>query len=590
MSKKHDDAVARLKDKFGKDADTTEVDKAFNTNKDITGTSVDEVKEHELAAERELAKGEVQDTGTNAKKKIDDLKHKDGTDYTQAEKDAIKNQIDKDIHEAIDKNGTIDQASDSVGVDKARKDAIDKIIGETVPDSQEVNNIINQDKDVLSQRLAAARTAASKYLKDKFTPDTDDSTIQQRYEEALAKLKANPTDLTTELEGEKLIAQGALADAQKAANKLVDGNSDYDSDAKKQIKEHIVKDYNEFLNSINACSTVSEVISAQRNLGIDQLKRDATESNVNVTNIIENGGSGQQVQPIAPAQPDKTDDKDKETDKKNEDSERVILMHNAYLYNSKGKRANGITLGAGSILDTYGIETINGEQYYVLVDKGADNKKYYVSVGNVKKTAQKLKHNAYIYNQYGKRVKKSGKLKSGKVINTYGSSVKIRGKKYFIIAKNRYVKAANIASQNVPLKTTTANQTAAVEAGDQSHIIVNKKIMHNAYLYDQNGIRANGLVINAGSNIDVVSQKVVNKKLYYVLEDGLYIAAGNIDAKKLKLKHNAYVYSKYGNRLGKKVLKKRKSIKTYGNPVKIKGKKYYTITTSKFVKKANVKG
>ena len=591
LSKKHDDAVARLKDKFGKDADTTEVDKAFNTNKDITGTSVDEVKEHELAAERELAKGEVQDTGTNAKNKIDDLKHKDGTDYTQAEKDAIKNQIDKDIHEAIDKNGTIDQTSDSAGVDKARKDAIDKIIGETVPDSQEVNNIINQDKDVLSQRLAAAREAASKYLKDKkFGPDTDDSTIQQRYEDALAKLNAKPTDLATELEGEKLIAIGALADAQKAANKLVDGNSNYDSDAKKQIKEHIVKDYNEFLNSINACSSVSEVISAQRNLGIDQLKRDATESNVNVTNIIENGGSGQQVQPIAPAQPDKTDDKDKETDKKTEDSERVILMHNAYLYNSKGKRANGITLGAGSILDTYGIETINGEQYYVLVDKVADNKKYYVSVGNVKKTAKKLKHNAYIYNQYGKRVKKSGKLKSGKVIATYGSSVKIRGKKYFIIAKNRYVKAANVSSQNVPLKTATANQTAAVEAGDQSHIIINKKIMHNAYLYDQNGIRANGLVINAGSNVDVVSQKVVNKRLYYVLENGLYIAAGNIDAKKLKLKHNAYVYSKYGNRLGKKVLKKRKSIKTYGNPVKIKGKKYYTIKTSKFVKKANVKG
>ena len=587
LSKKHDDAVARLKDKFGQDADTTEVDKAFNSNKDITGTSVDEVKEYELAAERELAKGEVQDTGTNAKKKVDDLKHKDGTDYTKAEKDAIKNQIDKDVHEAIDKNGTIDQASDSAGVDKARKDAVDKIVGESIPDSQEGNKVIEQDPDVLKERLAQAREAASNYLKQRFGNNADNSTIQQSYEKAKASLREKPTDLATELEGEKLIAQGALVDAQKAANKLVDGNSNYDSAAKKQIKERIVKDYNEFVNSINACSAVSEVISAQRNIGIDQLKRDATESNVNVTNIIENGGSGQQVQPIAPAQPGKTDDKD--TEKKPENVEKVVLMHNAYLYNSKGKRANGITLGAGSVLDTYGIEAINGDQYYVLVDKGSDNKKYYVAIGNVKSTVQKLKHNAYVYNQYGQRVKKAGKLKSGEVITTYGSSVKIRGKKYFIIAKNRYVKAANISSQSVPLKAATANQTAAVEAGDQSHIIVNKKIMHNAYLYDQNGIRANGLVINAGSNVDVVSQKVVNKKLYYVLENGLCIAAGNIDAKKLKLKHNAYVYSKYGNRLGKKVLKKRKSIKTYGNPVKIKGKKYYTITTSKFVKKANVK-
>ena len=114
--------------------------------------------------------------------------------------------------------------------------------------------------------------------------------------------------------------------------------------------------------------------------------------------------------------------------------------------------------------------------------------------------------------------------------------------------------------------------------------------MHNAYLYDENGVRANGLVINAGSTIDVSTQKVINKRVYYALENGLYIAAGNIDAKKLKLKHNAYVYSKYGNRLGKKVLKKHKSVNTYGTPVRIKGKKYYTVTTSKFIKKANVKG
>ena len=114
--------------------------------------------------------------------------------------------------------------------------------------------------------------------------------------------------------------------------------------------------------------------------------------------------------------------------------------------------------------------------------------------------------------------------------------------------------------------------------------------MHNAYLYDENGVRANGLVISACSTIDVSTQKVVNKRVYYALENGLYIAAGNIDAKKLKLKHNAYVYSKYGNRLGKKVLKKNKSVNTYGTPVRIKGKKYYTVTTSKFIKKANVKG
>ena len=46
------------------------MDKAFSSNKYITGTLVDEVKKHELAAEREMAKGEVQGIVTNVKKKL----------------------------------------------------------------------------------------------------------------------------------------------------------------------------------------------------------------------------------------------------------------------------------------------------------------------------------------------------------------------------------------------------------------------------------------------------------------------------------------------------------------------------------------
>ncbi|MBI0032279.1 SLAP domain-containing protein, partial [Lactobacillus sp. M0396] len=588
FSKKHDEAVARLKNEFGKDAVTTEVDNAFDTHKNITGTTVEEVKANELAAERELAKGEVKDTGANAKNRVNGLKHKNGNDYTEAEKNALRNQIEEDVHEAVDAKGTIDQAQDTAGVDKARETAVNKIVNESIADSPEGNNVIEQDPEVLRERLAQARESAIKAVQDKFGKDTDTSSIIAAFKDAQAKLNEKPKDLATELNGEKEIAQGALTDAKAAANKRVDGNSDYSDAVKGQIKQQIQKDYDDFSNRIKESAAVSELITQKRDDGIAQIYRDATESKINNTteNVI-NGGGGQ-LTPVTPAPVpnNKPDNKEPEQTK----SEKVVLMHNAYLYNSKGQRANGITLGTGSVLDTYGIETINGDQYYVLVDKGANNKKYYVAIGNVKSTAQKLKHNAYVYNQYGQRVKKAGKLKSGEVITTYGSSVKIRGKKYFIIAKNRYVKAANIASQDVTIEKVTVNQTAAVEAGDQSHIIINKKVMHNAYLYDQNGVRANGLVINAGSNIDVVSQKVINKKLYYALENGLYIAAGNIDAKKLKLKHNAYVYSKYGNRLGKKVLKKRKSIKTYGNPVKIKGKKYYTMTTSKFVKKANVKG
>ena len=596
FEKKYKEAIARLKKEFSDSAKTTEVDNVFNKYKGITGSTVAEINSKEIAAERELAKGEVRDTATNAEARVDNLKHKDGTVYTDNEKKALKKQIQKDVLEANgskDQSGTLDKPSDTEGIDTVRNEAVNKIISEAIADSQEGEKVLQHDPDVLLERLAKAHKAAVDKLQ-KFGPNINHDQTDKNYEDAKKALSSNPTDLATELAGEKLIANGALSDAKTAADNIVDSNTDYSSTVKDKIKQQIQKDFDEATNRIKESPAVSELITQKRNDGIDQLYRDATDTNVNVTNIINSGGGSNQITNITNTNPDNnqnnqtpnTPENSKETAK----IVRVVLNHNAYLYDNSAHRANGIILGIGSILETIGTETINNRQYYVLVDQGAKNKKYYVAAGNVKGTAKQLHHNAYIYNQYGKRVRKYGKLKAGKAVRTYGSSVKIRGKKYYIVAKNRFVKAANFTSHNVKTTLKKAKEIAAVGAADQSQVIINKKVMHNAYLYDENGVRANGLVINASSTVDVSTQKVINKRAYYALGNGLYIAAGNIDAKKLKLKHNAYVYSKYGNRLGKKVLKKYKSLNTYGTPVRIKGKKYYTVTTSKFVKKANVKG
>ena len=119
--------------------------------------------------------------------------------------------------------------------------------------------------------------------------------------------------------------------------------------------------------------------------------------------------------------------------------------------------------------------------------------------------------------------------------------------------------------------------------------MVEKTIMHNSYLYDQNGKRANKLIILAGSTVNTVNFQMINNKGYYMLDDGLFIAAANIDAKKLKLKHNAYVYSQHGIRISKKVLHKHKVVKTYGSAVRINNKKYYIIAKNKYVEQANFK-
>ena len=81
--------------------------------------------------------------------------------------------------------------------------------------------------------------------------------------------------------------------------------------------------------------------------------------------------------------------------------------------------------------------------------------------------------------------------------------------------------------------------------------------------------------------------QTVNERSYYELSNGLYIAAGNIDAKQSNLKHNAYLYNRYGNR-AKTKLKKNRLVKTYGVPIRIKNKEYYIVNVNGFIKKANL--
>ena len=60
-----------------------------------------------------------------------------------------------------------------------------------------------------------------------------------------------------------------------------------------------------------------------------------------------------------------------------------------------------------------------------------------------------------------------------------------------------------------------------------------------------------------------------------------------IDAKQSNLKHNAYLYNRYGNR-AKTKLKKNRLVKTYGVPIRIKNKEYYIVNVNGFIKKANL--
>ncbi|CCI84526.1 hypothetical protein FC52_GL001523 [Lactobacillus pasteurii DSM 23907 = CRBIP 24.76] len=114
------------------------------------------------------------------------------------------------------------------------------------------------------------------------------------------------------------------------------------------------------------------------------------------------------------------------------------LYHNAYLYDQAGKRTNTLVLKRFNFINTYGKLTIAGKKYYRI------DKAHYVAANNIDPIKRTLKRNSFIYDEFGKLVKKTtNATKKGRKINTYGSIVKINGKKFYTVGKNQFIKAIN---------------------------------------------------------------------------------------------------------------------------------------------------
>ncbi|RHW49179.1 DUF1542 domain-containing protein, partial [Lactobacillus bombicola] len=145
LEQKHQEAVEQIHKEFGDKADTSKTDKGFNDHKQITGNSEKEINDNKLAAEKEIAKGAVDDIATNAKNKVDGLKHKDGSDYTTNEKQAIKEKINQIVTEG---KGKIDKSNTTGEVDTNRNAAIEQIIKDSTQDSDEAKDIWTKDPKV----------------------------------------------------------------------------------------------------------------------------------------------------------------------------------------------------------------------------------------------------------------------------------------------------------------------------------------------------------------------------------------------------------------------------------------------------------
>lgn len=115
-----------------------------------------------------------------------------------------------------------------------------------------------------------------------------------------------------------------------------------------------------------------------------------------------------------------------------------IIMHNAAVYNRKGKRSSKLVLKENNPIATYGKKTIKGKKYYRI------GKDQYLAAGNIDGTLRSLKRRSFVYNGSGNR-DNSLVYKKNSFQATYGKQVTIMGMKYYKVGVNQYIKAANFA-------------------------------------------------------------------------------------------------------------------------------------------------
>ena len=224
-----------------------------------------------------------------------------------------------------------------------------------------------------------------------------------------------------------------------------------------------------------------------------------------------------------------------------------------------------------------------------------------------------LARNAYVYDKNGKRLDKymgSAKyttIARGVTVKSNGTT-KIKGVLYYSLGNNAYIKAANVVGganassssktttstkKSTTSKTTSTKKTSTKKDSDMDAIKV--KLIHNAYVYDQNGKRIkkyNGKTkLTKGTTVNTYGTDTINGKDYYQLNAAgtAFVKASNIDSTSsvtITMKKNAYIYDGNGD-TEKKTVKKGKKVKATEARY-IGTKLYYKIGDDQFVKAANV--
>lgn len=202
----------------------------------------------------------------------------------------------------------------------------------------------------------------------------------------------------------------------------------------------------------------------------------------------------------------------------------LALSHNSYIYDENGKvqkdkNGNPIVLKKSSDISTLNngkVTVINGKKFYQI------GKNQYVKVANTTLPLM-FTHNAYIYDKNGNAYKnKNGNYR---VLRKYrnlaplnnGKIVTIKGKKFYQIGKNQYVKVAN-----------TGNRPVAKTFKKAGTVKGTKKVR----LYSSTGKYLKKYVSGKKSLKFSHVKTIKGKKYYQIKGTKLWIRASKITVKK----------------------------------------------------------
>ncbi|MBH9988809.1 MULTISPECIES: BspA family leucine-rich repeat surface protein [unclassified Lactobacillus] len=163
-----------------------------------------------------------------------------------------------------------------------------------------------------------------------------------------------------------------------------------------------------------------------------------------------------------------------------------------------------------------------------------------------------------------------------------------------VVGEGYITKALDITGYTLKLRPVNATGFFSSQPQTVTYVYsrngVIRTVRHNSYLYDQNGGRKAGEYF-IGKKIKTYGSRLIQNKKYYELGNDTFVKANNVTGIKRKLKHNAYIYTRKANkkvkRSGRKVLKKKQTIRTYGGAIKMHNKLYYIVGKNRYIKKAN---